>query len=170
MAGFKGQAENTIDSKGRMPVPAKLRDFLPSEARKTFVVTQGMESCIVLYPANVWDDEIEPMVNGLDMFSREEAMLARRMLMWCDEVTMDGQHRVSFPADLMELVGLAPGDKAKVLGVGNRIEVWAPAAFAAYLNGSSLSAADLAEKHMSRKRSRLIVGRTSGATASGVRS
>ena len=161
MAGFKGQAENTIDSKGRMPVPAKLRDFMPKAARGAFVVTQGMESCIVLYPVTVWDEDIEPMVEALDMFDKEQALLARRMMMWCDEVTMDGQYRVSFPANLMELVGLKPGDKAKVLGIGNRIEVWAPASFAAYLNGSALSAADLAQKHLSSKRSRLMVGRTS---------
>ena len=51
----------------------------------------------------------------------------------------------------MELVGLEPGGKARMIGVTNRIEVWSPGAYAAYLNGSAHSVAELAEKHLSRQ-------------------
>ena len=71
--------------------------------------------------------------------------------MWTDEVRLDGQGRISLPRDLMEVVGLEPGGKARMIGVGNRIEVWSPGAYAAYLNGSAHSVAELAEKHLSRK-------------------
>ncbi|HIG75098.1 MAG TPA: division/cell wall cluster transcriptional repressor MraZ [Bacteroidetes bacterium] len=151
MAGFKGRAENSIDAKGRVAVPASMRRYLRPEARETFVVTQGMDQCIVLYPYDVWEDEIEPRINALDPFNREEALLSRRVLMWTDEVTLDSQGRVTLPRDLMELVGLEPGEKARMLGVTNRIEVWAPSAYAAYLNGSAHSVAELAEKHLSRR-------------------
>ncbi|MEL6614550.1 MAG: division/cell wall cluster transcriptional repressor MraZ [Bacteroidota bacterium] len=163
MAGFKGRAENTIDSKGRVPVPAKMRNQLRPEARQTFVVTQGVEQCIVLYPLDVWEAQIEPKLARLDGFNREQAMLSRRILMWSDEVTLDAQGRVTLPRDLMELVGLEAGSKAKVLGVMDRLEIWSLGGYAAYLNGSSHSVADLAEKHMGAARSRLASRRAVGA-------
>ncbi|OZC04103.1 division/cell wall cluster transcriptional repressor MraZ [Rubricoccus marinus] len=162
MAGFKGRAENTIDSKGRVPVPAKMRRYLRPEARETFVVTQGVDQCIVLYPLDVWEGEIEPKLEKLDGFNAEQAMLSRRILMWTDEVSLDSQGRVSLPRDLMELVGLEPGDKAKMIGVLNRIEVWSLGAYAAYLNGSAHSVADLADRHMGASRSRLAGRRAIG--------
>lgn len=151
MAGFKGRAENTIDDKGRVAVPVSMRRALRPEARETFVVTQGMEQCIVLYPLDVWESDFEPRFKALDTFNREAALLKRRVLMWADEVTFDGQGRVSLPRDLMELVGLEPSSKARMIGVDDHIEVWSPGVYAAYLNGSSHSVAELAEKHLSRR-------------------
>ena len=54
-------------------------------------------------------------------------------------------------SDALWLVGLEPGSKARMIGVTNRIEVWSPGAYAAYLNGSAHSVAELAEKHLSRQ-------------------
>ncbi|MEM1057168.1 MAG: division/cell wall cluster transcriptional repressor MraZ [Bacteroidota bacterium] len=151
MAGFKGRAENTIDDKGRVAVPASMRRYLRPEAHDTFVVTQGVDHCIALYPFDVWESDIEPRLDALDPFDQEQALLSRRFLSWTDEVRLDGQGRISLPRDLMELVGLESGVKARMIGVGNRIEIWSPAAYAAYLNGSAHSVAELAEKHLSRR-------------------
>ena len=162
MAGFKGQAENSIDSKGRMPVPAKMRRYLRPEARETFVATQGLEQCIVLYPLDVWEKEIEPQLDALNGFNREAAMLVRRFSMYAEEVSLDSQGRVSLPRDLMELVGLEAGGRAKAMGVSNRIEIWSSEALAAYLNGSAHSFADLAEKWMNGSRDSAISRRAIG--------
>ena len=58
MAGFKGRAENTIDDKGRVAVPASMRRYLRPEAHDTFVVTQGVDHCIALYPFDVWESRL----------------------------------------------------------------------------------------------------------------
>ncbi|MEM6326300.1 MAG: division/cell wall cluster transcriptional repressor MraZ [Bacteroidota bacterium] len=151
MVGFKGRAENTIDDKGRVAVPITMRQAMRPEARQSFVVTQGMEQCIVLYPLDVWESDIAPRLAALDSFNREAALLSRRVLMWADEVSLDSQGRVSLPRDLMELVGLETGRKARVIGINDRVEIWSPGVYAAYLNGSAHSVAELAEKHLGRR-------------------
>ena len=43
MAGFKGQAAYSVDAKGRVAIPAKMRAVLNPEAKNTFTVTRGFE-------------------------------------------------------------------------------------------------------------------------------
>ncbi len=47
---FRGQFKYSVDSKGRISIPAKLRKHLSAEANETFVMTQGTALCIDLYP------------------------------------------------------------------------------------------------------------------------
>ena len=46
-----GEYEHSVDAKGRLFVPAKLR----SELGKTFVITKGVDGCIDVYPMDAWD-------------------------------------------------------------------------------------------------------------------
>ena len=56
MAGFKGQASYSIDAKGRVAIPAKMRNAMNPEAKGTFTVTRGFEKCIFLYPLDRWTE------------------------------------------------------------------------------------------------------------------
>ena len=134
MAGFKGQAENSLDSKGRLPVPAKMRRALSPDAKETFVATRGEEQCVVLYPLDYWEGEIEPRMRGLNMFNQEDRVFVRQLNRWADEVTMDSQGRIAVPKPLVEFAGLQPGEKALVIGAFDRLEVWDPAVFDAHIN------------------------------------
>ena len=161
MAGFKGQAEHSIDAKGRVPVPAKMRPGIPDKARGIFVATRGPEQCIVLYPSTVWDDEFLPQLEQLNRHSRKAAILVRSYMMHAEESTMDGQGRVSLPKSLMEIVGLEPGGKAVMVGVMDRIEVWAPEALMAHMEKTKAVLADLEEELMTpapSATSRRVVG------------
>ena len=60
MAGFKGQAEYSVDRKGRVTIPAKMREAVSPEANKTFTVTRGFEQCVFLYPMDIWSEIEEP--------------------------------------------------------------------------------------------------------------
>ncbi|MDT0630204.1 division/cell wall cluster transcriptional repressor MraZ [Rubrivirga sp. S365] len=134
MAGFKGQAENSLDSKGRLPVPAKMRRALSPDAKETFVATRGEEQCVVLYPLDYWEGEIEPRMRGLNMFNQEDRVFVRQLNRWADEVTMDGQGRIAVPKPLVEFAGLQPGEKALVIGAFDRLEVWDPTVFESHIN------------------------------------
>ena len=148
MAGFKGQAEHSIDAKGRVPVPAKMRPYVDPKARGTFVATRGVEACIVLYPVTVWEEEFVPRLQELNRHSRKAATLVRSYMMHAEESTMDGQGRVSLPKSLMELVGLEPGGKAQIVGVMDRIEVWSAEALMAHMDKSRSVMAELEEELM----------------------
>ena len=63
MAGFKGQAEYSVDGKGRVAIPAKMRNAMNPASKNTFVVTRGFEKCIFLYPLDHWE-KMEEDIQG----------------------------------------------------------------------------------------------------------
>ena len=130
MASFKGQAEYSIDNKGRVAIPAKMRSALHPEANQTFVVTRGLEECIVLYPLDIWEQR-EAKMAELNMYRSKPRAYVRVAMMWADEVVLDSQGRISLPKPLIDLAGL--DGTAIILGSIDHIEIWNPERFAAYL-------------------------------------
>lgn len=145
MAGFKGQASYSVDTKGRAAIPAKMRNAMNPEAKGTFTVTRGFEKCIFLYPLDRWK-EMEEEIGALSTYDREARAFTRRIMMWADEVTLDGQGRIGIPKPLMEYAGIK--DKALILGAYDRIEIWDPAIFEQYLNEETADYETLAERVM----------------------
>lgn len=145
MAGFKGQAEYSVDSKGRVTVPAKMRNDLDPEAKQTFTVTRGFEQCIFLYPLNEWS-KMEEEIAGLSRYNREARDFVRIILRWADEVTLDGQGRIKLPKPLAEFAGLS--GRALILGALDRLEVWDPAVFDEHMNQQTAEYETLAERVM----------------------
>lgn len=117
-----------------MPVPAKMRRSLSPDAKETFVATRGLERCVFLYPLDTWE-EIEDRMREKNQFVAENRAFTRSLLRWAEELTLDGQGRISLPRPLLEFAGLEPGDKALVMGALDRIEVWNGTAFDDHLNG-----------------------------------
>lgn len=131
MAGFLGQAEYSIDGKGRVALPAKMRRALSPEANETFVATRGLNQCVFLYPLDLWT-RVEAELAALNRFKQENLVLIRTITSWSEEVQLDGQGRIALSKRLMDFAGL--GDKATILGALDHIEIWAPDVFDAYLN------------------------------------
>lgn len=145
MAGFKGQAEYSVDSKGRVAIPAKMRSALRPEAKDTFTITRGFERCVFLYPLDRWT-EMEEEIGALSTYNREARAFTRRIMMWADEVSLDKQGRIVLPKPLMEFGGIS--ERALILGAFDRIEIWDPAIFEGYLNEQPADYETLAERVM----------------------
>lgn len=148
MASFTGHAEHSIDSKGRVPVPARMRRALRPEAQETFMATRGIERCIYLYPMDHWTTVIEPQLDSLNQFQPEARHFVRMLGMWAEEVTLDGQGRIALSKELADFAGLQPTGKAQISGAFRRIEVWDPDTFRAYLNEQQDQYEDLAQRVM----------------------
>lgn len=142
---FKGQAEYSVDGKGRVAIPAKMRKALSPEAQETFTITRGFEDCIFLYPVDRWAS-IEEEIGELNMYNREARDFIRIIMMWADEVTLDGQGRISIPKPLREFADL--DDSALILGAFDHIEIWEPEHFDHYLNDQPSDYETLAERVM----------------------
>ena len=113
---FMGQYEHTIDTKGRIIIPAKYRN----ELGDTFVITKGLDGCLFIYPSQEWIDFADKLM-GLSS-SQNTRRLQRQFLSKAMEVTTDKQGRILIPGLLRESAGL---EKVVVfLGMMNRIEVW----------------------------------------------
>lgn len=126
MAGFKGQYDNSIDEKGRLAVPAKMRRVLTPEANETFTITRGFERCIFVYPQDRWE-KMEESFLELNPYQRETRDFLRTITRWAEEVTLDKQGRIVLPKRLLDFAGLS--DAAVVIGSLDRIEIWEPGIF-----------------------------------------
>ena len=145
MAGFKGQAENSVDSKGRVTVPAKMRNAMSPEAKNAFTITRGFEQCIFLYPLDRWS-EMEEEFSTLNPFKKEARAFMRTVLRWADEATLDGQGRVMLPKPLVAFGEIE--SQALVIGAFDHIEIWNPGVFDRYLNKQTADYETLAERVM----------------------
>ena len=128
MASFKGQAEYSVDSKGRVAIPARMRNALNPDANNSFTITRGFEQCILLFPLDEWAKR-EAEIARLNTYRSEARSFVRTIMRWADEVTLDEQGRIVVPKNLISFAGLK--DAVLIIGVLDRIEIWNPDVFAA---------------------------------------
>jgi MraZ protein len=145
MAGFKGQAEYSVDGKGRIAIPAKMRNALNPEAKGTFTVTRGFEKCVTLYALDHWE-RLEQQMSGLNTYKADARHFVRLVMMWAEEVSLDAQGRIGVPKQLLEFAGI--DDRALIIGSLNHIEIWNPETFSSHLSAQDVEYDDLAEQVM----------------------
>ncbi|MGQ9797734.1 MAG: division/cell wall cluster transcriptional repressor MraZ [Ignavibacterium sp.] len=145
---FKGQFTYSIDNKGRISIPAKLRKHILPEANDTFVMTRGLSSCIDLYPMNEWL-KIEERLLQLNSFNESEARFLRMISQYASEDKMDSQSRILIPQKLLEYAKIE--NEVLILGALRKIEVWNPKIFENYLNSSPESYEEIAAKVMASR-------------------
>lgn len=131
MAFFKGQETYSIDNKGRVNIPAKMRKSLSPEANDTFAITRGLDKCITAYPIDEWKKYEEKFAN-LNQYDEKNRYFLRMLLMWSEEVVLDAQQRITLPRKLLEFAGIE--SKVMIVGMGDHIEFWNPDEFENYLN------------------------------------
>jgi len=143
---FKGQFKYSIDSKGRISIPAKLRKNLLPEANDTLVMTKGLGNCIDIYPHDQWI-LIEQKLGKLNQFKPKDAMFLRMFLQYAAEDTLDSQSRILIPQNLLEYAKIE--NEVLILGALKKIEVWNPRVYEDYLKGSGESYEEIAQEVMS---------------------
>jgi MraZ protein len=142
MSSFKGSYEYSVDSKGRINIPAKLRKYVSPEANDTFVVTRGFERCLFVFPLDEWNI-LEQSIRRLSSSDPRERFFTRLLLQYATESQLDGQSRIILPRELLQFAGIQ--DQALILGVLERIEVWNPKTYEEYLKSQSESYESVAQ-------------------------
>jgi len=118
---FRGISPLTLDSKGRLAVPARHREALARQCEGMLVVTVDYDGCLLLYPLPEWE-EIERKLVRLPSFNEHSRRMQRVFLGHATECELDGNGRVLLPPPLRAYAKL---EKAVVLvGQGNRFEIW----------------------------------------------
>jgi MraZ protein len=125
---FLGTFEHGIDAKGRLFLPAKLREAgAPSPS---FVVTRGLEECLYIYERKKFDEVIAKLAT-LPVKNQQDGRAFKRMLLaGAQEVAHDEMGRLLLPRPLIEYAGLKKD--VSILGVGERIELWATEKWKSY--------------------------------------
>lgn len=148
MSSFKGRYSYSVDNKGRINIPAKLRKSLTPEANDTFVLTRGFEQCLFAYPLDEWN-KLEQSIRGLSPSNPQHRFFVRTLLQWATEVQLDGQARIIIPQDLLKFAGIE--NEVLILGVLERIEIWNPKVYEEYLMTQPTSYEAVAEIVLSQK-------------------
>lgn len=130
---FRGVTPLTIDSKGRLAIPAKFREVLQLRAAGKLVVTADSASCLLLYPAPDWEP-IQTKLMDLSSFNPRTRSLQRLLVGNASDVEIDGAGRILIPQPLRQFAGL---DKdVALVGQGARFEIWDEAKWAAQMDSS----------------------------------
>ncbi len=121
---FLGEYEHTIDSKGRLAVPAKFRVQMDQGA----VISKGMGTCLSVYTTTRWEEKSAELVAG--KASDQLRDFERRIYPSASEIELDGQGRMVIPAKLRAFANLST--EVTVAGVRDHIEIWDRATWQTY--------------------------------------
>lgn len=124
---YYGCAENRLNSKGQVAVPACLRAAIPEEdLRRNFVIIRGEEHCLYMYTHR----QFAAVKDNARREAREsgDSAFFRAFLAEAHAVDIDTQGRFVLPQPLMKQAGIA-GPGVKFVGVDDRMEIWEPARY-----------------------------------------
>ena len=116
---FLGEYSHTLDSKGRLTIPARFR----TELESGLVVTRGHENCLVIYPQGEWS-ALAAKVAQMPNASRTARAYSRLIFGGASEATLDKAGRILIPSFLREYASIE--EEAVVVGVNTYIEMWSP--------------------------------------------
>ena len=122
---FSGMSINSIDSRGRVVLPAKFRE----ELGESFYVARGFKGgCVQVMSAQTFGEISEAIMS----LPADKAMALQYVFTaTAVEVTPNAQGRVSIPQALREYADL--GSEALVIGMNNRVEIWSKPRFDSFL-------------------------------------
>lgn len=119
---YTGSYSINMDAKGRMAVPARLRDSLAELCGGRLVITAHHEDdCLLVYPEGEWQ-ELLPRLQKLPNMNRANLYVQRRMIGNAAELEMDGNGRLLLPPTLRSLAGFEK--KLMLVGLGHKFELW----------------------------------------------
>lgn len=135
---FMGEYQHTIDTKGRMIIPAKFRDGLGEQ----FVLTRGLDQCLFGYPMSEWK-LIEEKLKALPLTKKDARAFTRFFFSGAVECELDKQGRINIASNLLQYAKLEK--ECVVIGVSNRIELWNKSIWEQYTEEQEDSFAEIAE-------------------------
>jgi MraZ protein len=119
VARFFGRYEHSLDIKGRIILPARLRHSFDTEA----FLSQWHDGCLALWTPEVFEKQLAEM-EAIQHRGPEERQAARVLAAGSVQVELDRQGRVAIPAYLREYASLESA--VLVVGALDRIELWRP--------------------------------------------
>ena len=132
-----GEYEHSLDVKGRLILPAKIREDMGDK----FIVTKGLDGCLFGFSQNEWTN-FEEKLKTLPLTNKNARDFVRFFLSGATECDIDKQGRFLIPINLRESANLQK--EVVIIGVGTRIEIWDKEKWNSY-NDENISVEDIAE-------------------------
>jgi len=124
MIQFLGNIEAKIDTKMRIFVPAAFRKILQSSGQNTLILRKDIfQDCLVLYPLEVWEEEVAKLRSRLNRWNKEQQAVFRQFVVDAERLEIDANGRILLPKRYCQMIGIS--SDVRFLGVDNTIEIWA---------------------------------------------
>ena len=140
---FYGEYTHALDKKGRVIIPAKFREVFKEHFAEKFYLTRGLDGCLFVFTEESWKSQ-ERKFREMP-FTRTEARQFNRLYFSgaCDAVC-DKQGRILIPDYLKRYAEIK--QDVILVGVSDRIEIWAKEKWEKFYESNQGSFEQLAEK------------------------
>lgn len=135
---FIGEYEHTVDVKGRIIMPSKLRENIGEK----FIITKGLDKCLFAYSKSEWTN-FEEKLKTLPLTNKNARDFVRFFLSGAVECDIDKQGRFLVPANLRTYANIEK--EIVIIGVGTRLEIWNKESWTNYSSEENISADEIAE-------------------------
>lgn len=135
---FMGEYHYSIDEKGRLTIPAKLR----YELGENFIVTRGLDGCLFIYPKDEWENIIKKYKELPN--TKDARNFMRFFLSGATVCEFDKQGRININTPLTKYAELKKD--CVIIGVNDRLEVWSKERWETFIDTNEDSLSDIAEK------------------------
>lgn len=117
---FLGEFSHSLDSKGRLTLPARYRTALEAG----LVVTRHpTDRCLMLFPMSEWE-KVAEKVNNLPLADSRVSLLRRVLFSAAEDLVPDRQGRILISQRLREHARIT--DEILVVGMSKFVELWNP--------------------------------------------
>ena len=118
---FSGEYFNTLDEKGRIAFPAKLRSILSGDV---IWITKGMgkDKSLLIYSPENWEKTVLELKDKLSIYNEKTRWMYRRFISPAREIVIDKNGRIAIPQSLRDYAELKK--ECVFLGMNTVIELW----------------------------------------------
>ena len=138
-AMFTGEYKHSMDGKGRLILPAKLRAELGDKA----YFSRGLDSCLYVYTAEAWNAFADKLQKKSILEPRSRKVI-EFFMSGADDCEIDKQGRLVVPSALRDVLG--DGKDITTVGAGLYIEIWDTAKWKAHISEITEDIESLAEE------------------------
>ncbi len=117
---FTGEFRHTIDAKGRLIVPARMREGLSGDR---LVLTRWMDACVALWSVQEWTG-MEASLRAQGRSDRSARAVVRLIAASAYADDIDRQGRITVPVHLRDYAGIERD--VVVIGALDHGEIWSP--------------------------------------------
>lgn len=133
-----GEYEHSLDAKGRLIMPAKLR----TDMGEKFIITKGLDGCLFVFSQIEWSN-FESKLKELPLANKNARDFVRFFLSGATECEIDKQGRFLLVNTLREYAEITK--EVIIIGVGTRLEIWNKDKWKKYNSNENISADTIAE-------------------------
>lgn len=137
-----GEYHHSIDEKGRIVIPSKIREELGEQ----FIVTRGLDNCLFIYKINDFKEIIDKYKELPN--TKDARNFMRFFLSGATTITFDKQGRINIPTQLVSFANLIKD--CVIIGVNDRLEVWSEENWNNFVDTNEEFYSDLADKLFSQ--------------------